>query len=104
MHEGALHPPPTCRTNSKATLRINVSELRSLIPPMVYQKLQRSRHYASNSNSLVLQADESRRQVDNVETCYRKLFDTIVETAQQVVIGETSAEQATRVQNLYVFL
>ena len=88
------------RTESKATLRADLSDLRGFLPPIVYEQLRRSRYVAARSNSILMQADGSRRQNDNLESCYRKLYQAIIEAADEVIAGETSAEQAKRVQKL----
>jgi peptidyl-tRNA hydrolase ICT1 len=53
---------------------------------------------------MVVQADDSRKQSDNAHSCYKRLFDAIVEAGQNAVPNETSAEQSQRVKNLYVRL
>jgi peptidyl-tRNA hydrolase ICT1 len=53
---------------------------------------------------MVIQADDSRKQNDNAHSCYVKLHQVIVEAGRNVIPGETSAEQAKRVKDLYVFL
>lgn len=77
-----------------------MSHLRDTLPPIVFEQLRHSRYLAANSNSILLQSDESRRQTDNVDACHRKLSDAIREAAGLAIQGETSAEQVKRVQNL----
>jgi peptidyl-tRNA hydrolase ICT1 len=88
------------RVSSKATLRIELSALLPLLPSLIHQSLRQSRYYAPNSNSIVIQADDSRKQADNAHRCFVKLNNLITEAAEQMVPGETTDEQKQRVQNL----
>jgi peptidyl-tRNA hydrolase ICT1 len=86
--------------SSKATLRIGLNSLLPLIPSLLHQQLRQSRYYAPNSDSIVIQADDSRKQADNAHHCFVKLNSLISEAAEQMIPGETSDEQKQRVQNL----
>ena len=48
----------------------------------------------------MIQADDSRKQSDNVNTCFRRLNDLIIEAGKEAVPGETSPEQVKRVEGL----
>lgn len=48
----------------------------------------------------MIQADDSRKQTENVNACWRKLHDLLVEAGQDAVPGETSREQVERVRGL----
>jgi peptidyl-tRNA hydrolase ICT1 len=58
------------------------------------------RYYAGKTNSLVIQSDESRKQVANKETCYQKLVGMLTEIYKSTVPGETSEEQKEKVKEL----
>lgn len=45
----------------------------------------------------MIQTDDSRKQSNNVDGCYTKLYELIVDAASDVLPGETSAEQRRRV-------
>jgi peptidyl-tRNA hydrolase ICT1 len=92
------------RVNSKATLRVPLDALLHHVPTAVHGELRRSRYIAAKSNAMVVQADDSRKQSDNAHSCYKRLFDAIIEAGQNAVPNETSAEQSQRVKNLYVRL
>jgi peptidyl-tRNA hydrolase ICT1 len=64
--------------------------------------MRTSRYFAPQSNSIVIQADESRKQADNSHQCFVKLNSLISEAAEQAVPGETSDEQKQHVLKLYV--
>lgn len=96
----ALISPHCCRVNSKAQLRIPVDRLLPLIPEVLHKGVLSSSYYARNSSSLVIQADESRKQQANKESCYRKLNDLIMEVYHHTVPGETSEEQKEKVRKL----
>jgi len=72
------------------------------VPVALHSDIRRSRHVATKSNTIVVQADDSRKQSDNAQSCYRRLYQAIAEAAQRAVPSETSAEQAQRVKLLYV--
>lgn len=90
------------RVNSKATARFQMKDLISLMPGILHHQLRRSRYYAPNSETLVIQADGSRRQSDNVDQCFQILRDQIVAAGKLAVKGETSPEQKAKVKKLYV--
>ena len=89
------------RVNSKATLRIHAKDLFHMIPKILHPQIERSRYYAANSQSLVIQGDCSRNRNDNVEECYKKLHDSIIAAGRAIVRGETSQAQKEKVKGLY---
>ena len=48
----------------------------------------------------MIQADDSRKQGDNVDTCFRRLYELITQAGRDAVPGETSVEQKQRVEDL----
>jgi len=60
----------------------------------------RSSRYATSSDGLTIQSDDSRKQSDNTHSCFAKLHDMIVEAGRDSVPGETSAAQKARVKSL----
>ncbi|KAF2481793.1 peptidyl-tRNA hydrolase domain-containing protein [Neohortaea acidophila] len=88
------------KVSSKATLRVPTASLLSLLPQLLHQNILSSRYHASKSGDVVIQADDSRKQTDNVNACFRKLHDLIVQAGRDAVPGETSAEQSKRVEQL----
>jgi peptidyl-tRNA hydrolase ICT1 len=86
--------------SSKATLRVQLGSLLPLIPSLLHQSIRQSRYYAPNSDSIVIQADDSRKQSENAHRCFVKLNSLISEAAEQIIPGETSEEQKQRVRNL----
>ncbi|KAK3702836.1 hypothetical protein LTR37_014820 [Vermiconidia calcicola] len=88
------------KVSSKATLRIPTSSLLPLLPKLIHQHVLNSRYHAAKSADVVVQADDSRKQTDNLNTCFRKLHDLIVEAVRAAVPGETSAETTKRVEDL----
>lgn len=90
------------RVNSKATVRFQMKDLTSIIPVLLHSQLRASKYYAEKSHSLVIHADGSRKQSDNIHECFQKLRLLIEAAGKTVVKGETSPEQAVRVKNLYV--
>jgi len=88
------------KVNSKAQLRIPVDRLLPLIPEVLHKGILSSSYYARNSSSLVIQADDSRKQQSNKESCYRKLNQLVVDVYQHAVPGETTEEQKEKVRRL----
>ena len=70
------------------------------VPDILHSQLRASRYYADNSKALVIQADGSRKQSDNVEACFTKLRDVIIQAGKAAVKGETLPEQARKVETL----
>lgn len=87
-------------TSSKATLRIPLDALLQHIPSALHNEIKRSRYVAAKSKDLIVQSDSSRKQSDNAQSCYKRLYKSILEAGQQVVPNETSAEQMKHVKNL----
>ena len=77
-----------------------MSSLLQRIPKLLHGPIETSRYYAAKSNDVVIQADDSRKQNDNVNACFRKLHELIVQAGRQTVPGETSPEQTKRVEAL----
>ena len=92
---------PLClRVSSKATLRIPTLSLLPLIPALLHPHILTSRYHAAKSHELVIQADDSRKQSDNITACFRRLHEVIVQAGKLAVPGETSVEQSKRVEGL----
>lgn len=83
-------------------MRLKLSDVAHDIPSLIFDQLRKSRYYAENSDSIVIQADSSRKQSDNVEDCHKKLNDLIFDSGKSVVKAETSPEQIKRIKKLYV--
>ena len=94
----------TSRTNSKATVRLPVKDFLPLIPTMLHAPVKSSRYYASRSDSLVIHSDSSRKQGDNVNDCFQKLRQLIINIGETTVKGDTSSQQANKVEKLCVLL
>lgn len=88
------------RVNSKATLRLPLEFLLPLVPSLLHDGIRASRYYAGKSDSIIIQADDSRKQQDNVQSCYARLHHLIVDAGASVVPGETSEAQRSRVKGL----
>ena len=86
--------------NSKAQLRVPLSQLLPHIPPLLHQAIRSSRYYAGKNDSLLIQSDESRKQSANKDTCHRRLVELVSEVFREVVPGETSRDQKEKVQGL----
>ena len=86
--------------NSKATLKVPLDALLHHVPSALHHEIKTSRYVAERSSAIIIQADDSRKQNDNAHSCYKRLYEAIVEAGQTVIPGETSAEQAKRVKDL----
>lgn len=85
--------------NSKAQLRVHLDLLLPILPPVLHNALRSSRYYAKD-DTLLIQADDSRKQSANKEACWSKLCVEISRVGKDVVPGETSKEQKERVKQL----
>lgn len=88
------------KVNSKATLKVPLDALLQHVPKPIHDELRQSRYVAVRANALVVQADDSRKQSDNAQSCYRRLYEAIADAGKHAVPAETSPEQARRVRNL----
>jgi len=91
------------RVNSKAQLRVPFHEIAPLVPRVLHAGIMSSPYFASGSSSLLIQSDESRKQAQNREICYKKLKELLVQVYEDTVPGETSEEQKEKVKNLKEF-
>lgn len=91
------------RVNSKATLKVPLDALLPLVPRLIHHPLRASRYATERTQCLVIQSDEERKQSNNVESCYDKLYQLLQSSAKEVIPGETSQAQRNRVQKLYVY-
>lgn len=103
----AARPPnhicPSARVSSKATLKVPLDALLPHVPAALHSEIKRLRYLAPRSNTIVVHADDSRKQSDNARSCYRRLYDAIALAGRNAVPTEASPEQAQRVNRLYVF-
>jgi peptidyl-tRNA hydrolase ICT1 len=67
---------------------------------MLRQPLLSSRYHAPKSDSLIIQADDSRKQVDNATACFRRLYSLIIDIGRDNIPNETAAGQSERVEKL----
>ncbi|KAL9615540.1 MAG: hypothetical protein Q9167_000053 [Letrouitia subvulpina] len=88
------------KVNSKATVRVPLKHLLPIVPGVLHQQILSTRYYAERSDSLVIQADSSRKQTENVQECFAKLQDVLLFAGKSTVQGETSPEQAEKVGRL----
>lgn len=77
-----------------------MASLLAYVPELIHITLRESRYYAKSSDALVIQADDSRKQADNADLCFQRLYQVIKECAEEIVPGETSEEQKKRVLRL----
>jgi peptidyl-tRNA hydrolase ICT1 len=94
------HDAKLDRVNSKAQLRVPVGQLLSRLPTALHASIRTGRYYAQKSDSLLIQSDESRKQSENKQNCFRRLSELIEEEFKKVVPAETSKSQAVKVKKL----
>ncbi|KAK3677241.1 hypothetical protein LTR78_002779 [Recurvomyces mirabilis] len=88
------------KVSSKATLRLPTATLLPLIPSLLHTSILQSRYHAAKTSAFIIQADDSRKQGDNVTACFRRLHEVILEAGREAVPGETTVEQSQRVEVL----
>ena len=85
--------------NSKATLRVDLASLLPNIPSPLHTTIRTS-DFIKKSDKIVIQSDGSRKQSDNVDACFTKLYELIHIAVKDVVPGQTSIEKSERVKHL----
>lgn len=88
------------RTNSKATLRVNLKDLSPYVPSLLLEQLHFIPYYSRNSNSLVIQSQASRKQLHNIQECHNKLKGLVIEACKRTIRGEKTPAQVARVKAL----
>ncbi|KAH6637772.1 hypothetical protein C7974DRAFT_148187 [Boeremia exigua] len=88
------------KVNSKATLRVPLAALLSHVPTALHAALRGSRYVTPKTLDMVVQADDSRKQSDNAQACYKRLYAAIVDAGRDAVPNEASADQMRHVKNL----
>ncbi|CAG5147978.1 uncharacterized protein ALTATR162_LOCUS2127 [Alternaria atra] len=88
------------KVNSKATLKVPLHALLHHVPAALHSEIRRSRYVAARSNTIIVQADDSRKQSDNAQSCYKRLYEAIAQAGQDAVPAETPAAQVLRVRDL----
>lgn len=84
-------------------MRLPLSVLVPLVPSALHPYMRDSRFYSSRSDAITVQADGSRKQSENVDECFRKLYDMIAEIGRGAIPGATSETQKARVQQMYAY-
>lgn len=79
-----------------------LAPLLRIVPSALHSEIRSSRFLAARSDSLVIQSDESRKQSQNAELCFKKLKDLLAAAGKVAIPGETSPEQQKKVKDLYV--
>ena len=79
---------------------MSLNQLLPLIPSVLHSGVKASRYYASKTNTLLIQADDSRKQTANKDTCYRKLTEMLIDIYKATIPGQTSQEQKDKVKGM----
>ncbi|XP_014553318.1 hypothetical protein COCVIDRAFT_107961 [Bipolaris victoriae FI3] len=88
------------KVSSKATLKVPLDALLPHVPAALHSQIKRLRYLAPRSNTIVVHADDSRKQSDNARSCYRRLYEAIVLAGRNAVPAEASPEQLQRINRL----
>ena len=78
------------RVNSKATLRVSLKAFLPLLPTLLHPAIESSRYHTEKSETLVIQSDANRKQSENAQECFRKLYAVVREAGKDMIPGETS--------------
>ena len=81
-------------------MRVSLDQLLPYLPEALHAGIRSSRYHTEKTSSLLIQSDESRKQTDNKDTCYRRLNELVMEVYNKAVPGETSEEQKEKVKGL----
>jgi len=71
-----------------------------MLPSALHSSIRTSRYYTEKTDSLLIEADDSRKQATNKDACYDKLAGLVDDVFKSNVPGETSQEQKEKVRNL----
>ena len=77
-----------------------LERLLPLVPALLHHGIRSSRYFIEKTNSLLIEADNNRKQMANKDACYTKLFQLVADIGKQTIPGETSEEQKGRVKKL----
>ncbi|OAV88874.1 hypothetical protein PTTG_28892 [Puccinia triticina 1-1 BBBD Race 1] len=88
------------KVNTKATLKLELGKLNSIIPAYWITNLSNSHLYAPQTGQLVIHSSLTRSQPSNVDDCWTKLHHIFKSASEAGLIGETSVEQAEKVKRL----
>lgn len=86
------------KVNTKVTLKIDLSNLIPHLPDYWITNLSKSHLYASTSNSIIIQSTLTRSQSQNLEDCWKKLFENLKLISKFGLKGQTSIETIERVK------
>ncbi|MBW0551895.1 hypothetical protein O181_091610 [Austropuccinia psidii MF-1] len=88
------------KVNTKVTLKIQLSKLKTQIPAYWIANLSHSHLYTQQTDHLVIQSSLTRSQASNLDDCWSKLHKAFQQAANQGLMGETSVVQTERVKKL----
>ncbi|KAL1955434.1 hypothetical protein VTO42DRAFT_8590 [Malbranchea cinnamomea] len=88
------------RSNTKATLTVPIASLLPLVPKPLHAKIRSSQYFAKNSESLVIQSQETRNRTTNLNRCFDKLVELLTHAGEESIPGKTSPEQREKVKRL----
>lgn len=86
---------------TKATLHLDLTKNATFLPDFVLQKVRENSRHITREDEIVIQADGTRKQSENLEEAYQRLHKILVESVSVDVPGVTSAEKKKRVKELY---
>lgn len=67
-----------------------IEKLRLHAPASVIEMLKATHYYASSSDSIVIRSDVYRKQGENREDCFKRLYDLYLEVGEDAVKKERS--------------
>lgn len=77
-----------------------MKKLEPIVPKVLFHWLKGSRFHTEKSEQLVFRSDVSRSQSDNLNACFKKLYDLIVEAGRSSIKRETPLGQVIKVKKL----
>lgn len=81
-------------------LRLALDDVTPPLPNLILNQLASSRYASDKGRSLVIQADNSRKQADNKAECFTKLDELIMTCCSAVIKKDTDPEQIEKVRKL----
>ncbi|WWD16262.1 hypothetical protein CI109_100688 [Kwoniella shandongensis] len=87
------------KTESKVTIRLDLTHAQERwLPPFVIPALENSPHYHPTPPTLLVSSQQSRSATQNHQTALLILYNTILSSAESLIINPTSSEQRAKVK------
>ncbi|KAI5806132.1 peptidyl-tRNA hydrolase domain protein [Geopyxis carbonaria] len=88
------------KLSTKATLHLDLASKGDFLPPYILRKVRENSRHLTKKDEIVVQCDESRKQSDNTEHAFHRLYTILKACVEHDLPGETSPEKHKHVKDL----